>query len=229
VVVENEALRAAATRVVAPMPPDFPLYGPSASVAREISPDFAEPRTMSFPRLAQRWRETPKKYVVLFPMSDEPRKNMPADEVEALYRLLKERHADKEVLVLVRNRREVAMFSRTPQVPLTTFHDVPTLGRFFLQSAAYYGVDTGPMHLALGMGMPCTVFFGPTQPHRVIPVEQADVVALREAVLGRRHCDVTSCTRPVCISRTVARFVGREAKEEELLAACPLRAAPVRK
>jgi ADP-heptose:LPS heptosyltransferase len=187
-----------------------PHYGPALRVAQALDPKLAEPHRLCFPELKRRWQAARKKYLVICPMSDERRRNIPAESINALHAHLQARHPDLEVLVLVRERQDVAIFVRPPEVSVTAFHDIPNLIELLLQTSQFFGTDTGLLHLATAMGIPCVVFFGPTQPRRVLLPNQPGVVALRVSVLGDRHCDIKTCTSPACIARAVAAFTEQE-------------------
>jgi ADP-heptose:LPS heptosyltransferase len=224
IIVHDARLASVATEVVAvdkEASAEDPHYGPALRVARALDAAMPEPRSLRFPELSRRWLASPKRNIVICPLSDELRRNIPAQSIEALYAHLTVRHPDQEVLVLVRERQDMAVFSPLPKVPVTEFHDIPGLLELLMQSSQFYGTDTGLLHLAIAMGLPCVVFFGPTQPQRVLPPDRSGIVALRVPVLGERHCDVKSCTSAVCIARAAADLTGAEAGAA-LTPGCPL-------
>jgi ADP-heptose:LPS heptosyltransferase len=227
VIAHDRGLAAVATDIVATEPGDSgeePHHGPAWRVARAIEATLPEPAMLSFPGLTSRWRATTKRYIAFCPISDERRRNIPAEALEALYVRLQRLHPDREVLVLVREADDLKALERAPAIPVRAFHTMPALIEVLLQSGHFYGTDTGLLHLAMAMGMPCTAFFGPTQPHRVLPAMQPDVVALRTPALGERHCDVKACTNAVCITRAVMTFIGDVAPTETPpRPECPLR------
>lgn len=204
--------------------PGIPHYEPALRVARALAADLPPPPCIRFDALANRWQATAKRYIAICPLSDEPRRNIPAPALDALYGWLRARHPDREIKVLVRNKEELRRLAQKPAAPVTFFNDMPGLLRILLESSQYYGADTGTMHLAAGMGLPCTVFFGPTQPHLVLPRTQPGIVAVRLPALGARHCDVKSCPRADCIALAVSQHIGNARPDgEPLPPACPLR------
>jgi ADP-heptose:LPS heptosyltransferase len=227
VIVHDERLAAVATEVVSVADASAdsdPHYGPAWRVARALDSNLPAPDRLEFPALARRWNEADKRLVAICPLSDEPRRNMSAAAIEALYDALRLRHSDREVVVLTRDAGDLKALARFPSTPIKEFRDIPGLIELFLQCSHYYGTDTGLLHMAAAMGMPCTVFFGPTQPHRVLLPGQPDVAVVRESILGDRHCDIKSCTRPVCIEKAVATLTGTD--PDKAMAApppgCPL-------
>lgn len=201
-----------------------PHHGPAWRVARAIDPQLPPPDRLHFPGLAAAWQALPKRQVVICPLSDERRRNIPATALELLYRQVCQQHPEQQVMVLVRSRDDLAQLDRLPEVPIQTFSSMSGLLGIFMQSSHFYGTDTGLLHLALAMGMPCDAFFGPTQMHRVLPSGQTGVRAWRDGSLGTAHCDIKACTHASCIARAVAQFAGQPAAPgESLRSDCPLR------
>ena len=108
------------------------------------------------------------------------------------------------------------------------FHDLNDLAAQYSELRAWYGTDTGLYHMAAAIGVPATVFFGPTQPHKVVMPAQAGVTWVRLAELGETHCEQKECLRPCCLHQAVADFAGVPGATalEETPAGCPLRAYP---
>jgi len=226
VVVHDGRLATLATEVVGSCenPGEDPHYGPAWRVARALDRDLPEPTDLRFPGLIKRWEKAPKRFVAVCPLSDELRRNMPALAIEALCDTLQLRYPDRQVLVLVRQHADLRAYPQPPQVAITEFRTLPRLIELLGQCSHFFGTDTGLLHLAMAMGLPSTVFFGPTQPHRVLPVNQAKIVALRSSALGDRHCDIKSCTSALCIAQAVAIYAaGKETLCEPSTPGCPLK------
>lgn len=207
-IVVHDARLASLAHEVARLDPaamaDDPHYGPALRVARTLDADLPAPERLELPGLAARWAAATKRHVVICPLSDEERRNIPAAPMQALYADLQRRHPDQEVLVLVRGEEELRATTRWPGMKIATFRDIPGMISVLLQTSHLYGTDTGMLHLAAAMGMPCRAFFGPTQPHRVLAPGQSNVTYFRDPTLGDRHCDVKSCVSAVCIARAIA-------------------------
>ena len=98
----------------------------------------------------------------------------------------------------------------------------------FMSLVAWYGTDTGLYHLATAIGIPATVFFGPTQPHKIIMPEQTNVRAFRLTALGQLHCEDKSCRRPLCLHAAIATWGNTSCatRLDETPPTCPLRVLP---
>ena len=76
------------------------------------------------------------------------------------------------------------------------------------QIDAFYGMDSGPAHLAAALGVETTVFFGPNLPAAVRPWGR-QVRVIEQAGLYCRPCDQVHCTnsqRQACLREIVARL-----------------------
>jgi len=65
----------------------------------------------------------------------------------------------------------------------------------------FFGMDSGPAHIAASLGVPVTVFFGPAWPERVQPIGKRVQVAIRMDV-PCRPCDQVHCvhqTQQYCL------------------------------
>jgi ADP-heptose:LPS heptosyltransferase len=111
---------------------------------------------------------------------------------------------------------------------LRTFRDLAALVEEYMQLAAWFGTDTGLYHLAAAIGLPATVFFGPTQPHKIVMPGQRNARVFRLAALGDTHCEVKSCVRPLCLHANVALWshASPMTRLDETPPDCPLRALP---
>jgi ADP-heptose:LPS heptosyltransferase len=143
---------------------------------------------------------------------------------------IRERHPDTPIRLFVNPGNAGAEAFTSQGLPdgceLRGFRNLRSLVAEYLELAAWYGTDTGLYHLAVAMGIPATVFFGPTQPHKIIMPAQSNVRVHRLAALGERHCEVKSCRRPACLHGAVATFAGRPSATSlnETPHECPLRA-----
>lgn len=109
------------------------------------------------------------------------------------------------------------------------FPHLDDLVRGFGDLAHIYCTDTGLYHLAAAMGVPATVYYGPTQPWRNMMPAQPDARGVRLSVLGAAHCEEKSCQTPLCIEAAVRAVAAEQglASIDSAPAGCPLRSHPL--
>jgi ADP-heptose:LPS heptosyltransferase len=209
------------------------LTDPAWFVTQVFDPSAVKPQRLEIASLAKRRQAAPKPGAVgIIPVADERRRTFDAPTLANLLTEVSARHPGKPVWLIVNpNDRGAKELIATPLPAHVEVKRFPTtladLLLVLFQLDAYYGTDTGIYHLAAAMGIPATVFSGPTQPLRVIMPQQPNVTSIRLAALGNEHCEVKQCTRPLCLYQAVATFVGTECatRLEDTPAQCPLRAA----
>lgn len=81
------------------------------------------------------------------------------------------------------------------------------------RSAAYVGLDSGPMHMAALAGIPVVVLFGPTHPERVGPYGGSGhtIVQARDVdCLGcrKRDCSLMSCMNTITVDDVYVAVLG---------------------
>jgi ADP-heptose:LPS heptosyltransferase len=100
--------------------------------------------------------------------------------------------------------RLLAMLDFLPAVNLAGQTDLQTLGCLLRQSRALLTNDSGPMHLAAALSVPCTALFGATDPTLTGPY----------AADGTKHtilhslCPQSPCFRRVCPRQDAACSAG---------------------
>jgi ADP-heptose:LPS heptosyltransferase len=78
------------------------------------------------------------------------------------------------------------------EAPRTNLSDLAAL---IGGAALFVGGDTGPMHLAVALGVPTVAVFGPTDPERNGPYGERDLVVTADAELSCRPCWSRRCAR----------------------------------
>lgn len=210
------------------------LVDRSWQTARLLDPDLPKPTRLALPALASRRapRAADQGPVGLVPLANELRKNMDAAAVAALVERVRVLHPGHPIWILLNpSDRGAAALLRAPLpagVEVKRFRSLADLVPLCLELGAWYGTDTGLYHVAVALGIPATVFFGPTQPRLIVMPDQPAVTAVRLAALGGAHCDEKSCARPVCLNQAVAVWHGAQGapRLDDTPVACPLRAAP---
>ncbi|MFN0161693.1 MAG: glycosyltransferase family 9 protein [Burkholderiales bacterium] len=217
----------------ATLPADHQLVDPAACTIRVFEPGFAAPTRLRIGTLAALRRGATRAGAIgVVPIADEARRNLDAPTLEMLLAEARRRHPGASVKVFVNPRNAgVAELMRMPlpsDCSFAPFHDLAGLVGEYAGLAAWLGTDTGLYHLAVAMDIPATVFFGPTQPHKIIMPGQVNASVQRLAGLGDRHCEEKGCTRPLCLHANIAAWCGRDTQTrlDETPPACPLRSLP---
>lgn len=216
------------------LPQDYPLVAPAMSVIHAFEPAAPAPRQLHIPSLAARYAATPRPRAIvgIVPIADELRRNFDAPTLLILLAEVRKRHPDALLRIYANPRNagapELMQTPLPPNCEWRGFSDLRDLVAQYMELTAWVGTDTGLYHLAAAIGIPATVFFGPTQPHKIVMPAQPRATWVRLAELGDTHCEQKACTRPCCLHSAVADFcaVPGPTKLEETPADCPLRAFP---
>jgi ADP-heptose:LPS heptosyltransferase len=216
------------------LPDDYPLVAPAMSVIHAFEPGLAAPRGMALPSLTQDYAHAQSRRagecIGVVPVADELRRNLDAPTLLLLLAEVRRRHPRARVSVFVNPRNHGAPALLQTALPAEcewrSFSNLADLLDQYMELTAWYGTDTGLYHLAAAAGIPATVFFGPTQPHKIIMAAEPRTTWARLAVLGDTHCEQKACTRPCCLHQAVADFcaVPGPTRVDETPADCPLRA-----
>jgi ADP-heptose:LPS heptosyltransferase len=200
-------------------------------VVRVFRPEFSRPEKLCLSIGAGKGkaRNSSSGMIAIVPLSAEARKNLDPKALEMLMRQIGKIHPDRKVWIFVNpsdtGSEAILRLALPAYAEFKYFQSLRELSRAFEQVCNWYGVDTGLCHLAIGMGIPSTIFFGPTQPEKVLMSAQPKVQWVRAQVLGNLHCEEKSCSTPLCLHRAVAGFSGGEPSTTllDVPAACPLR------
>ena len=212
------------------LPADPWLVDPATSAIRVFEPAFMPPRALRIPSLVARYRAGSPQAIGIVPIADELRRNFDAATLMQLIGAVRARHPTMPIRIFVnpvnQGAETVVAQGFPANVELRAFSSLSDLLAQYMELAAWYGTDTGLYHLAVACGIPATVFFGPTQPHKIVMPAQPDTKVYRLAVLGDRHCDEKSCARPLCLHANIAAFAHADTNTrlDETPAGCPLRA-----
>ncbi|CAN0041447.1 unnamed protein product [Phaeothamnion confervicola] len=203
---------------------------PMWQVARLFEPTLPQPDRLDVPSLAALRSRFPG-VIGVAPLADEARRIMSPGMLASLLEGIALRHPGVPVRVFVNasDQGADALISAglSSGTEFCFFPELDDLLRGFSDLACLYCTDTGLYHLAASMGIPATVFFGPTQPWRNMMPRQPATRGLRLAVLGGEHCEEKTCAAPVCVEATVRWFGGNPPPGDlgRTPAGCPLRSA----
>lgn len=192
------------------IPPDHVQSEPAWRVARAFEPRLPQPDCSTVPSLAARWRASP--IVAIAPVSDETRRSMAPEILHALIAALADRHPGRAIRVLVNPADEDARRLLAAGLPagarFERFAALQDLVGSLCRLEHLYSTDTGLYHLATAIGVPTTIYYGPTQPWRNSFPAQPRLTRVRLAALGGEHCEQKNCRQPVCLEKAVALHVG---------------------
>jgi ADP-heptose:LPS heptosyltransferase len=215
------------------LPRDHNYIEPAMSVIHLFAPDVPTPVRMTIPSLAARYAAaaaTRPVVIGVVPLADELRRNFDAPTLLLLLAHLRRLHPQATLRVFVNPDSEDARALMRTALPDNCeyygFTDLRDLVDQYMHLRAWFGTDTGLFHMAAAIGVPATVFFGPTQPYKVVMPGEPDVTAVRMQVLGQSHCEQKACTRPRCLHQAVADFCATPGPTplSDTPADCPLRA-----
>jgi ADP-heptose:LPS heptosyltransferase len=90
--------------------------------------------------------------------------------------------------------------------------DLRQLGALLARATLMVSGDTGPLHLAAALRVPCVAMFGPTAPERNGPYGDQHVALVDERPLECRPCWALRCARGdlACLERIAADRVYSE-------------------
>jgi len=212
---------------------DHNYIEPAMSVVHAFEPGVPFPGHITIPSLAGRYAAaaaTRPDVVGIVPLADELRRNFDMPTLLILLAEARRRHPRAILRVYVNpdssDSRNLMRHALPANCAWYGFRDLLDLVNQYMELRAWYGTDTGLFHMAAAVGVPATLFFGPTQPYKVVLPAQPAVTTVRLAELGETHCEQKDCVRPCCLHQAVADFCGVPGPTPlaETPAACPLRA-----
>lgn len=207
---------------------------PMWRVAQIFEPRLPQPDRLSIPSLAKTRMGNPS-IVGIAPLADEPRRILSPQMLTTLLEMISRRHPGAPVRVFInpsdQGARQLLAMRLPAGVEFFFFPELGDLVRGLGELATIYCTDTGLYHLAAAMGIPATVFYGPTQPWRNMMSGQPGARSVRLVALGSEHCEEKTCDSPLCIAGAMQTFAG-ESPLADLAGTpvgCPLRAFPLDK
>jgi ADP-heptose:LPS heptosyltransferase len=212
---------------IAPAQPNDYISDASWRVTRLLDPDLPRPLALSIPSLAARRRASTPNAICIVPVADEARRTMGRQTLDELIATARQRFPGAP-LQLLGNPQDKALqpliaAGLPADVELKPFPELAQLVDALCHCRHLLTTDTGVYHLAAAMGVPATVFFGPTQPGKTVMPEQPEIIRMRVERLGNAHCEVKDCQQPYCLEQAVRRWGGKTtAGSQPLLKGCLL-------
>ncbi len=160
---------------------------PMWRVANLFEPALPQPKRLEVPSLAAKRRASPSS-VGIAPLADEARRIMSPRMLGALLRMIFRLHPGAPVRIFVNpadsGAQEIIAAGLPSGAEFCFFPHLDNLVQGFADLAHIYCTDTGLYHLAAAMGIPATVYYGPTQPWRNMMPAQPNARGVRLSVLG---------------------------------------------
>jgi ADP-heptose:LPS heptosyltransferase len=197
-----------------------------------FEPSLQRPDRLSLPGLAA-MRSADADAVAVVPIADEQRRNFDPSTLTMLLGEVSRRHPGKAIRIFVNPVNvgaEAILNMKLPEgTELRSFSSLLDIVKEYRHISAWYGTDTGLFHLAVAMGLPAVVFFGPTQPWKIVMPAQPEATWVRLRILGDSHCEEKKCTRPLCLRQAVATFCNTSPSDAlaDTPFSCPLREHPI--
>jgi ADP-heptose:LPS heptosyltransferase len=195
---------------VAEAEPNATIADAAWRVARLLDPALPRPDKLEIASLGAMRTAAHPQAVALTPVADETRRVLDREALQTLAAVAKERFPGAP-LWLLGNPDDKALqplldAGLPDGVVLKPFPRLEDLIEALAHTRHLLTTDTGVYHLAAAMGVPATVFFGPTQPAKVVLPGQPGVDCRRPSPLGNRHCEVKDCSQPACLFQAVAAW-----------------------
>ena len=213
---------------IAPEQPNDYITDASWRVACLLDPELPRPQALYLGSLARRRQAAAPQAVCLVPVADEARRLLGHAALCDLAEAARQRFPDAP-LWLLGNPQDVALqpllaAGLPADVELKPFPQLEDLVDTLQHCHHLLTTDTGVYHLAAAMGVPATVFFGPTVPHKIVLPNQTAVDTVRFFSASQLHCEVKDCTRPRCLHLAVEQWTrsGRTIPLDNLPPGCLL-------
>ena len=217
--------------------PEFPAKAPrdlfeyAWGAAVLVAGHFPKPTTVRVPSLCLRYAKASRnrEIVGVVPLANAMRRNLDRSSLRQVIDGLRARHPHATLRVFFNDGDSSADIVRSlptiAAVEPRPFRSIEQLAREYLELTSWVGTDTGPFHLALAMGIPSTVFLGPTTRSLIIRPDEHHTASVQLPALADSGCGVETCVRPACLYRAVAAWSASPVKPslESTPAACPLR------
>lgn len=208
---------------------DQQIYDPAWRVLRLLDPATPRPATLHLAGLAR--RRTPGRSVVVVPFADEQRKSLDGTSCRQWVNWVRLRHPGAQLHILLNPRdlgaAQLDDIAWPTNVTLVSFTSLDQVLATYAAAEAWYGVDTGLYHLAVAMGLPSWVLFGPTRPRKIVMPQQTEATWVRLDFLADADCEEKACRLPHCLHQALAGLTASAAVSTlaQTPATCPLRAA----
>ena len=177
-----------------PMPVSHALLARLQNLGLQV-PDMEDCLT-HFRELFGGWKGQESRLAGILPGSGHRAKNWPPERfAETARELAREGRQPVQLLGPVEQERNI----RLPDVPARCPQDVAELADMLAQMRFVFGNDSGPLHLAAWLGVPCAALFGPSDARRWGPPCARILSSPLPCAPCTRDMRSLDCPRPECM------------------------------
>lgn len=156
-----------------------------------------------------------KDYIVVVPSARWQSKRWPAEYFGmlisrlALPCVITGTISDKEIT------QKVIDISKGKCINLCSKINLKELAALLSGAKAVISADSGPLHIAVAIGVPVIALFGPTDPHKTGPYgwQESKKIKLLRTSIHCSPCFKKKCKNPLCMSNISVEMVSEELKE----------------
>jgi ADP-heptose:LPS heptosyltransferase len=154
--------------------------------------------------LAEYFGGPPSRLMALHPGGSESYKHWPLDNFVALGKFLHEAYQAQFVIISSGAERHLAQTLAdglgVPALVTGGRYNLVTVAAFLSQCHLFVGNDSGPLHLALALQVPCIGLLGADSPQRIGPY-QVDwgISVFKGEACHRNPCLTKRCSRTICL------------------------------
>jgi heptosyltransferase-2 len=175
---------------------------PITSKALELWPSPARDRAIAALIRDRGWQESDFK-VVIHPAASLPAKQWPLDRFAAVMKFLQKTHDARFVYTgakgdapLYRQIENKGPFNSLDLCGKTTLHENVSVYR---ACNLFFGVDSGPMHMAAACGLPVVALFGPTDVRKWGPWGEGHTIVSKQ--MACHPCKPHKCSNNECMKQ----------------------------
>ena len=216
-----------------PSNPPRDLFEPAWGAASLVAGQFQKPRRLHVRSLSLAYEQARAsrraEIIGVVPFAKDLRRNFDLTSLCRLLATLRRQHAHAAFRLFYNPEDQgvdaMGSLQDGDRLELRPFRSVRQLAREYLEITRWIGTDTGPFHLAVAMGIPTTVFLGPSFRALVVLPDHPEVRTVHSVPLANTGCSFEGCIRPACLHQAVTSWcaIPEPVSIAGTPASCPLR------
>ncbi|WP_428023819.1 glycosyltransferase family 9 protein [Arcobacter sp.] len=140
--------------------------------------------------------------ILIAPISTDIKKNLTVQQTNVLIEKLQKKFLGIEIVVAIPKNLILEKFKAKKFIFTKSNFNSTRYLKLLKSSDIFIGVDSGPLHLALALGIDTIGIFGPTAPNTILDYN-AKILILRDKSIKDYFCHVRACKDPLCIDNIV--------------------------